>query len=143
MRNVKIIFALMFLSLSSMASAINFFATSNYYQANYQDLDPTYRGICIGGEICGVDNSLYIFYPHNTYLSLVQVYANDDVSSKTKARLELLVDGVSVDIFDVKKDGSTLKYEVNRTVKGYIELRSLGETDDKTDETVIESIMTF
>lgn len=143
MKAYKVIFAFALLSLSGMASAINFFATGSYYQANYQNMDPTYGGICIGGDKCGVDNSLFIVYPNNTYLSLVEVYAHDDVGSKTKARLELLVDGVSVGIQDVKKEGASHRFYVNRSVKGYIELRSLGENDDKTDETVIETLLTF
>ncbi|KJZ13751.1 MAG: hypothetical protein ACPGUE_16555 [Marinomonas sp.] len=143
MKSYKIIFAAIILTLSGIASAINFFATSNYYQGNYQNMDPTYGGICIGGDICGLENTLFIVYPQNTYLSVAEVTAHDDVGSKTKARLQLWVDGVFQEDMDVKKAGSTLRFYINKTVKGNIEFRSVGESDGKTDETVIESVLTF
>lgn len=143
MKHSSVILAFLCLSFSGMASAINVFATSAYYQGNYQNMDPTYGGICIGGDICGVENTLFIVYPPNTYVSVAEVTAHDDVGSKTKANLQLWIDGVFQKEMDVKKDGSNLRFYINKVIKSNIEFRSIGESDTQTDETVIESVLTF
>ncbi|MCL1127782.1 hypothetical protein [Shewanella surugensis] len=142
MKDYKIISAVILFSVSAIVSATTIEkAEGNYFSKNWNSTAP-YGGLCIGGSKCGIDNYLKIDYPPNTFLSEVQIYAHDNVGSKTQAEIHLFVDGQPVAYEDVKKVGSLLQFVLYREVS-ILEFRSLAIDDNESDETVIEYINTL
>ncbi|WP_331346524.1 hypothetical protein [Cellvibrio sp. UBA7661] len=130
------------LSSSVMASSYTHYSTSSYVHLNFTNGNPG-SGLCIGGEICGKNDSLKIIYQPNRYISTVAVGAHDKVGDKFKAHLIVIADGVVVGEQDVLKDGSTLSFSVNRNVS-VLEFKSVHENHEpKGDETVIMDVVTY
>jgi hypothetical protein len=95
--------------------------------------------ICIGGERCGLNDTVTVNVPSQSYIRYVQVNANDNVGNVHDATLQVYVDGTLRGSQDVKQAGSTLIF----TIQGLgtqIVFRSIRSGNSMGDETVLTDI---
>ena len=137
MKYLKIFLTSAFMLAAFSVNSVTFYADNGpFFYQNFGD-----GGICIGGDICGESERLTITYP-SVYITSLEVNADDNIGDKHRAELELYVDGVPFKKLDVKKDGSTLIFDLNRNVKS-LRLMSVSKDEHKSDETRIYTIYSY
>jgi len=95
--------------------------------------------ICIGGELCGLNDTVTVNVPSQSYIRYVQVNAHDNVGNVHDATLRVYVDGTLRGSQDVKAAGSTLIFTI-QAPGNQIVFRSVRSGNSAGDETVLTDI---
>jgi len=99
----------------------------------------TSLNVCIGGQLCGMNDTVAVYVPPKSFIGYVQVVANDNVGDVHQATLLAYVDGTLVGSQDVKQAGSTLVFPV-QALGSQIVFRSIRAGSNAGDETVLTDI---
>jgi hypothetical protein len=102
----------------------------------------TALNICFGGQLCGLNDTVTVNVPTNSFIGYVQVRAHDNVGDKHSATLRLYVDGTLMGSQDVKQAGSILVYPL-QVLGSQIVFRSVREGSSSGDETVLTEIQVW
>lgn len=115
-------------------------AASAYYSAPGVPWTAS-MNVCIGGELCGKDDTVTVDVPPSSYITYVRVYAHDNVGQKTGARLHLYVDGVHRGDLDVRSAGSYLRFSVYAEGSRLVFRSTNTDGSSAGDETVLQEIL--